>query len=343
MWWVRKCASGHASREHTEGQSPLHERHSSPSSTHPMIEEKLHESYSHSLQSIDHYLPSLSYHKLRSLLLQCEGGHNASLSSECCAAAFFPVLEKELVAACQCFDRRARLLSGIHLASGFKKCVQVIRHKEARDSSALMHAGQCLLKYAAIITLATRELLEKYDEVHVSREGLAFKTCFVARHVTILQSPWLVELLALYFNLKSDGYIFIPETCPACAWDLEGGKPTLSFMPHESVKLEIEIMCSICLEIIFEPVALKCGHIFCLSCACSAASVLIIEGFKRAKKKAKCPLCRKSGVFTSTTRLMELHLLISTSCEDYWKNRFQRERKERLKEAKEYWTVMRRY
>lgn len=46
----------------------------------------------------------------------------------------------------------------------------------------------------------------------------------------------------------------------------------------------------------YEPVALKCGHIFCFKCACSAASVSTVNGFKKAKKSAKCPLCRE--VFT---------------------------------------------
>lgn len=46
-------------------------------------------------------------------------------------------------------------------------------------------------------------------------------------------------------------------------------------------------------ETVFNPYALKCGHIFCNSCACSAASVLIFQGIKAAPRHSKCPICRE--------------------------------------------------
>lgn len=46
-------------------------------------------------------------------------------------------------------------------------------------------------------------------------------------------------------------------------------------------------------ETVFDPVSLTCGHIFCYMCACSAASVSIVDGLKTADPKEKCPLCRE--------------------------------------------------
>lgn len=46
-------------------------------------------------------------------------------------------------------------------------------------------------------------------------------------------------------------------------------------------------------ETVFDPVALKCGHLFCNSCVCEAASVTAFEGPGAARGSAKCPLCRK--------------------------------------------------
>jgi len=46
-------------------------------------------------------------------------------------------------------------------------------------------------------------------------------------------------------------------------------------------------------DIVFDAVALKCGHILCYMCACSAASVTIVDGLKTAEPHKKCPLCRE--------------------------------------------------
>lgn len=46
-------------------------------------------------------------------------------------------------------------------------------------------------------------------------------------------------------------------------------------------------------DTVFDPVALTCGHIFCYMCACSAASVTIVDGLNAAESKEKCPLCRE--------------------------------------------------
>ena len=46
-------------------------------------------------------------------------------------------------------------------------------------------------------------------------------------------------------------------------------------------------------DTVFDSVSLTCGHIFCYMCACSAASVTIVDGLKAADPKEKCPLCRE--------------------------------------------------
>lgn len=46
-------------------------------------------------------------------------------------------------------------------------------------------------------------------------------------------------------------------------------------------------------DTVFDPIALGCGHVFCNSCVCQAASVLAYEGPRAADSSHKCPLCRK--------------------------------------------------
>lgn len=52
-------------------------------------------------------------------------------------------------------------------------------------------------------------------------------------------------------------------------------------------------------DIVFKPYALSCGHLFCKSCACSAAAVLIFQGLKAASVESKCPVCREVSFFFS--------------------------------------------
>eukprot|EP00250_Pteridium_aquilinum_P003183 c13505_g1_i1 orf=668-1624(-) len=299
------------------------------------------DTYSEYLETQPSSFPTLSYHRLHTLLLDCNRKGVATCASGCfvCDANFFTTLKKEVTAVSRYFNSKVRLLLRIHLASGVTKCIFRLKTKQARDYVAMIQEGQRLVKYVSMTTLATRKLLEKYDKVHTSTEGSKFRTELMAVHVEAVQSPWLVELLALYFNLKLKykARSTLPEICPGCVCDLQSVKPMLSCVLHESLKLEVDVTCSICLEIVYEPVALRCGHIFCFKCACSAASVSTVNGFKKAKKNAKCPLCRESGVYSNAFHLRELDILINRSCKDYCKKRCRRERKERLKQ-KDCWS-----
>ncbi|KAM5577125.1 hypothetical protein ABKV19_007798 [Rosa sericea] len=90
-------------------------------------------------------------------------------------------------------------------------------------------------------------------------------------------------------------------------------------------------------DTVFDPVSLTCSHILCHMCACSVASVTIVEGLRAATSAKKCPICRKGGVFGGAVQLAELSMLLSRSMPKYWKGRLQRERQERIKQAKEFW------
>jgi hypothetical protein len=46
-------------------------------------------------------------------------------------------------------------------------------------------------------------------------------------------------------------------------------------------------------DTVFDPISLTCGHIYCYMCACSAASVNVVDGLKTAEATEKCPLCRE--------------------------------------------------
>ncbi|XP_062144995.1 probable E3 ubiquitin-protein ligase BAH1-like 1 [Alnus glutinosa] len=318
--------------------------------------------YQEYMQGQEKKLPGLGFKKLKKMLKKCRSDfqsgnpidglhHNQTCpdhhdSQTCphhcpvCDGTFFPSLLKEMSAVVGFFNERAKKLLELHLASGFRKYFIWIKGKLKKKHVTLIQEGKDLVTYALINAVAVRKILKKYDKVHYSKQGQAFKSQAQSMHIEILQSPWLCELMAFHINLReskaeSSKASALFEGCNLTYND--DGQPSLTCELFDSVKVDIDLTCSICLETVFDPVALTCGHIFCYMCACSAASVTIVDGLKAAEPKAKCPLCRQAGVYEGAVHLDELNILLSRSCHEYWEARLQTERVERLRQIKDYW------
>lgn len=311
---------------------------------------KFNKQFSAYVETQHNLLPGVShveFKRLKKLLKHCPlhdppGFVDPSLSSSdnfCpeCDQIFFPLLMKEVADVLGCFNARVQHLLKIHLASGFHKYMLRLKYRSSfGNHSEMISEGQKLASYVSMNALAIQKILKKYDKVHFSKNGQAFKSRLQTMHVELLQSPWLVELIAFHLNLK-DNTPLNSDISSRCLYDFESSKPTVSFMFSGSIKLEIDLTCSICLDMVFDPVSLRCGHVFCNGCACSAASVATVEGLKSADESSKCPLCRQERVYRGAVHLIELSTLISTRCQDYWEERLQMERKERLEQAKKHW------
>ncbi|KAJ6729461.1 E3 UBIQUITIN-PROTEIN LIGASE BAH1 [Salix viminalis] len=228
-----------------------------------------------------------------------------------------------------CFNERAQKLLELHLASGFRKYFMWLTGKLQKNHVALIQEGKDLVTYALINAIAVRKILKKYDKIHYSKQGQNFKSKAQSMHMEILQSPWLCELMAFPHQSK-------------------GGKGQVKQGPCLIRGIDIDLTCSICLDTVFDPVSLTCGHIFCHTCACSAASVTIVDGLKAAEPNEKCPLCRKAqkmktgasrqtGVYEGSLHLEEINILLSRSCHEHWEQRLQTERRERIRQVKEHW------
>lgn len=256
-----------------------------------------------------------------------------------CDRTFFPSLLNEMSAVLCCFNTGARQLLKLHIATGFQKYFVWLTSKWADDHLGMCKKGEDLVNYASINALAVRKILKKYDKIHYSKQGREFKTRAQSMQMEILQSPWLNELIAFRINSMnlSNGVTPVSDLPEDYLLTFDGEKPSLSCTVLDSVKLDIDLTCSICLETFFDPVSLKCCHIFCFSCACSAAAVTIVDGLECADPKSKCPLCRQERVFGDAVRLGELSVLLSKSCPEYWEQRLQTEKVERLRQIKEHW------
>ncbi|XP_042475684.1 E3 ubiquitin-protein ligase BAH1-like isoform X2 [Macadamia integrifolia] len=288
-------------------------------------------------------LPGVGLKKLKKILKKCKGevqlrrdNTGVLIASTCpvCDGTFFPSLLKEMSTVVGSFNERAQKLLELHLASGFRKYFM----RKGRNHVGLIQEGKDLVTYAMINAIAIRKILKKYDKVHYSKQGQAFKSQAQSMHIEILQSPWLCELMAFHINLReTKAEAKATTVLEGCSLEFNDGKPSLSCAIFDSVKLDIDLTCSICLDTLFDPVSLTCGHIFCYMCACSVASVTSVDGLKASNPKARCPLCREAGVFEGAVSMDELTILLSRRCHEYWEERLQTERRERIKQAKQHW------
>lgn len=302
-------------------------------------------------------LPEVGFKKLKKILKKCRRDHSHSHShsqsqsqshkasqtcpNQCsvCDGTFFPSLLSEMSEIVGCFNQRAQKLLELHLASGFRKYLLWFKGKFHKNHTALIQEGEDLVTYALINATAIRKILKKYDKVHYSKQGQLFKSQVQSMHKEILQSPWLCELMAFHINLRETKVDSRKETAlfDECSLTFKDGKPSLTCELFDSVKIDIDLTCSICLDTVFDPVSLTCGHIFCYICACSAASVSIVDGLKAANPKEKCPLCRERAAYEGAVHLEELNILLGRSCQEYWEQRLQSERVERIKQIKAHW------
>ncbi|TXG58071.1 hypothetical protein EZV62_015900 [Acer yangbiense] len=260
-----------------------------------------------------------------------------------CDQMFFSELMKEASDIAGCFSSRARSLLQLHVPSGKLRFLLGVR-RCFKDEQALKDEGSMLIEYITMNEIAIRKILKKYDKVcNIYSVYLNFKSKMKAEHIELLRSPWLMELGAFLLNFnKLDGGEF-SESSGHFSCDFNASLSVMTLTLANSIKLEFDLTCAICLDTVYNPYALSCGHLFCKSCACSAASVLMFQGLKTASPYSKCPICREVGVYANAIHMLELDLLLKKRLTEYWKERMSGERAERVKQSKEYWDLQTQY
>jgi hypothetical protein len=79
-----------------------------------------------------------------------------------------------------------------------------------------------------------------------SKQGQAFRTEARNLQIEILESPWLHELMAFYINLRRSDNVAM-ELLGELSLTFDEDKPTLSCGVFDSLRIDIDLTCSICL------------------------------------------------------------------------------------------------
>jgi hypothetical protein len=102
---------------------------------------------------------------------------------------------------------------------------------------------------------------------------------------------------------------------------------------------EEDLKCPICLDVMFRPIGLGCGHKFCQTCAFKFArkgKYSVIDSFKtnlqRIPAETPCPECRQGHVYENAVQLREVDALIRKKYPHIWRAR-RMEEEERIVEC----------
>ncbi|KAK7396806.1 hypothetical protein VNO78_17965 [Psophocarpus tetragonolobus] len=299
---------------------------------------------------VDEKCAHVEYIRLKKVLKSCQKDTSSDKNQLCqcqscplCDQQFFSELMKEASDVVGYFSSRVKHLLHLHIATGLQRYVLRLRQCFKNDRQALSQEGRILIEYISMNAIALRKILKKYDKVHSSVNGENFKSRMHAEHIELLHSPWLIELGAFYLNSSGLDGCELDGVYGHFSCDLNITKAVMTLVLPDSIMLEYDLTCAICLDFVFNPYALSCGHIFCKSCACSAASVMIFQGLKAATPETKCPICREVGVYSKAVRMLELDLLVKRRCREYWNERLAVERVDTLKQTKEFWNLQSTY
>ncbi|XP_031283599.1 probable E3 ubiquitin-protein ligase BAH1-like isoform X2 [Pistacia vera] len=173
-------------------------------------------------------------------LYQCQ-------SCSSCDQMFFSELMKEASDIAGCFSSRARHLLHLHVARGMQRYVLRVRQCFKNDQQAMLEEGRMLIEYVTMNATAIRKILKKYDKVHGSVNGKNFKSKMRAEHIELLQSPWLIELGAFYLNFNGIDNGESIESSGHFSCDFNPSQPVMKLSLPNSIKLEYDLTCAICL------------------------------------------------------------------------------------------------
>ncbi|GAQ79428.1 E3 ubiquitin ligase [Klebsormidium nitens] len=278
----------------------------------------------------DIFVCQSSHRPVRALCTACDGG-------------FWPILGKEVERVSKLFkDRAAFLLNKHGLSPLYKAAVKkrwwqmpwkkAPRPPQVETDAELAEQVRQLVDFAHVNALAVRKVCKKYDKVHRTGAGREYMQRVMRKekgNSFLVDRALLHELEALHSSLNiqspQDEKIAheLSKRCSSfarqgvlCAGGVVGEETLPGPYP-------LELNCALCLDVLFDPVGLKCGHVFCRSCACMAARVdpNKPKALENAQPIRRCPMCRQAAVFNDAIPLAEVGALVKQRFPKEWQER----------------------
>ncbi|CAL8460938.1 g469 [Coccomyxa elongata] len=289
-------------------------------------------------------MPSLV--SLRSKLLACDDygqflkrcKSNVTSTRSCEDSRFFDKLSADVEGCNRVFQRLARKFLWEFMAadSGHvsSSCFWIrgrafqddnIEHKPAEEDAC---TALEFYQVAQATLECLRRVITAYDVICQSASGHRFYQSLMARRLpntdfSFFNAAILLEFQSIYlltpqgskhmdFNTGGDFEgRFDAQEASRCLLSCDGNTPHCSY-GCRACKGDCGVLpqhqCPICMDVIFEALALECGHVFCATCALKAANKGRAVGTIRAildhvEHSQACPLCRKQGVHAMARQL----------------------------------------
>ena len=281
--------------------------------------------------------------------------------------SFLSGARDSLVSGMHCAPKMSRRdQPSVRLGRRFVEASQDAPDLRGLHIDATTEARECL-RWAELNATALRKILKKWDKTNASARGRKALAAYWKRsEYQMLHSPVTMELRAVAGMLREgeDGpvwntslrdekekseeedddapprqrsFVTYPSSSFGSASEMIGSSrgDEGHAEPSRDARFDADApTCGVCLDTLYKPVGLECGHVFCRDCLLRAAGVLDHRGTSLAvslrgretvsrvaageaaaepeswRARDKCPECRLEGVFLTSTRLRHVEACI---------------------------------
>lgn len=195
----------------------------------------------------------------------------------------------------------------------FRRIWHRIKHKTRTQSDGVL--AHSAVEYANLNAIALRKILKKYDKLNESRSGSEIWKTLWSVHdgaSSFLHSPLLVKLKSI-------------ESIDSLSSTSNSEISTMDHRPRCRLNSN-DLKCPICLDVLYNPIALSCGHVYCFSCLLEGYGMHNCVGSLRAllsniPSEKECFHCRQQRVFRNAEIVPELDYYSRLRNPENWNDR----------------------